>query len=164
MKLLPARVVVDQLDTLRHATTHRVLAGDYGWLYVVPVLVGIAAGIWGVPHVETGNLLAAVAVLPGLIFNLSFSVFDKSLQIRRDPIQSADPIIVTLVEELRANVNYTVLVGIILTGVLASASLFSSNTFADVSTGLIAGLMAHMLLMCAMVLKRFGSLHDAMKP
>ncbi|WP_167677825.1 hypothetical protein [Rhodococcus sp. B10] len=128
--------------------------------------MGVLAAVIGVPSVDPANLLAGVAVLTGLIFNLSFSVFDKSLQIRRDPIQSADPIIVMLVEELRVNINYTVLIGIVLTGILTSATLFTTpfQIFAAVTVGLVAAAMAHLLLMCGMILKRFNSLHDAMKP
>ncbi|MBY4229465.1 hypothetical protein HQO24_24255 [Rhodococcus fascians] len=105
-----------------------------------------------------------MAILTGLTCKLSFSVFDKSFQIRNDPILSQDPIIVMLVEELRVNINYTVLVGIVMTGILASASVFVFNPLAAATTGLIAAGMAHLLLMCGMILKRFNSLHHAMKP
>ncbi|MFC9786414.1 hypothetical protein [Rhodococcus sp. NPDC127528] len=113
-------------------------------------------------------ILAAVAVFTGLIFNLAFHIFDKSLQIRRDPFQSADADAIQLVDELQANVNYTVLVGIILTGTLTGMLLFSMPTGGAVVTrvfnGVAAAMLLHILLMSGMILKRFTSLHSVMKP
>jgi hypothetical protein len=166
MKLLPTQVVADQLRTFRdtRSTSKRQIAPwDFVWFYAVPVAIGVVAWAFGVKNLETGALLTAVAVLTGLIFNLSFSVFDKSLQIRNDPLLG-DPITIMLVEELRINVNYTVLVGIVLTGILSSASLFVYDPLASATCGLIAAGMAHLLLMCGMILKRFNALHNAMKP
>lgn len=178
MKLLPTRVVTDQLKTLRDSRStgkFKIAAGDYGWLYALPVAIGVTAWVFGtfnLPHrfgfkiaeLPTANLLAGMAVLTGLVFNLSFSVFDKSLTIRNDPLMGNDPITVTLVEELRVNVNYTVLVGIFVTAILTSASVFVYNPLANITIGLIAFGISHMLLMCGMVLKRFNALHAAMKP
>ena len=165
----PTGVVRDQWDTLRVGRSKK--RRDYGAIaviYVIPMLFGICAGIWGNPVVDTAALLAAVAVYTGLIFNLSFNVFDKSLAIRNDPFREGDEVTLELVDELFANVNYTVVVGLITTAVLVSASLFPAPDHiawvARVTVAIVAGLSAHLFLMSGMIIKRFRSLREALKP
>ncbi|MCK2200165.1 hypothetical protein [Corynebacterium callunae] len=169
MKVLPSEIVADHITTLRdarHPEKHSLK--DILILYLAPVGVGVLGALYGTPTPDVASLLAAVAVLTGLIFNLSFHVFDKSIQMRNDPFQSADDNAIGLVDELQSNVNYTILVGIVLTGVLTSMTLFEAprnlGILVAISTGIVSATMIHMLLMCGMILKRFKSLHAAMKP
>lgn len=169
MKLLPTEVVSEQVATFRDAGPERRRSTpDLVVLYAVPVVFGVLVGVWGALKFDLSAILAAVAVFTGLIFNLAFHVFDKSLQMRRDPFQSADPDAISLVEELRANVNYTVLVGITLTGALVAMLLFDLpggwEAITRIANGILAALLLHMLLMSGMILKRFTSLHSVMKP
>lgn len=169
MKLLPTNVVVEQVATLRNDDEDASLSGlDVAILYFLPVAFGIATGFWGALKLDVAAILAAVAVFTGLVFNLAFHIFDKSLQMRRDPFQSADPDAIGLVEGIRTNVNYTVLVGILLTAGLTGMLIFDAPagwSWAErIANGTIAGLLIHMLLMSGMVLKRFTILHNVMKP
>lgn len=133
-------------------------------LYGLPALVGVGLFIARVRTQDVGALLAAVAVLTGLIFNLAFALFDKSLQIRRDPLLSANPDVMRLIDDLRSNVNYTVLVGVVLTAVLGCAALVKVDTPPYWVAGAIGGLLLHLLIMCLVDLRRFQQLHNAMKP
>jgi hypothetical protein len=168
MKLLPADVVREQFDTFRSAQDNRRSLSDLVIFCVIPILFGVAAGMWGAAKLDVSAILAAVAVYTGLIFNLAFHVFDKSLQMRRDPFQSADPDAIRLVDELQANVNYTVLVGITLTGALTALLLFDAPdgwvVVDQVLNGVIAALLLHMLFLSGMILKRFTCLHEVLKP
>ncbi|MBW0294077.1 hypothetical protein ATN37_25790 [Rhodococcus sp. MH15] len=141
---------------------------DFLIFYFIPLVFGLLVGFFGAEKFDIAAILASVAVFTGLIFNLAFNIFDKSLQMRRDPFQSADRDAIQLVEELRANVNYTVLVGIVLTGTLATSLFFDMpndwTIVTRVGNGLIAALLLHMLFMSGMVLKRFTILHGVLKP
>lgn len=165
----PTRVVRDQIDTLRARDGHRRIRVDMLLaLYGLPILFGLGAGLFGDPQVNISSLLSAVAVYTGLVFNLAFQAFDKSLSLRADPFLQGDGDTITLVDQLFANVNYTVAVGVLTTGVLVCATFFSEpNWFgiaSDITIGLVAFLMAHLFVMSGMIINRFRSLRHAMKP
>lgn len=172
MKLLPAEIVSSQLKT--HDTRSPLaFTADAGVLYGVPVLVGLVTGLWGTVTLDISAILAAVAVYTALIFNLAFHVFDKSLSMRRDPFVSADANAIALVDQLRVNVNYTVLTGVVLTAALTASLFFDvpvswPNALTEVLTrawnGLIAASLTHLFFLSGMILKRFTALHDALKP
>lgn len=165
----PTRVVKDQFDTLKARDGHgRIRVDMLITLYGFPFVFGLVAGFFGDPHVDISPLLSAVAVYTGLVFNLAFQAFDKSLSLRADPFLQGDSKTITLVDQMFANVNYTVAVGVLTTSILVCATFFAEPSWlgiaSDVTTGLVAFLLAHLFVMSGMIINRFRSLRHAMKP
>lgn len=165
----PIKVVKDQLDTLRTRDGRKRIRADMLIsLYVLPLLFGLGAGFFGDPHANISSLLSAVAVYTGLVFNLAFQVFDKSLSLRADIFFQGDSDTITLVDQLFASVNYTVAVGVLTTSLLVCATFFTEPAWfgiaSDITTGLVAFLLAHLFIMSGMIINRFRSLRLAMRP
>lgn len=156
-------LVVDHYDTLRHHGSGRPRPADY--LVYVGVPFGTAAALWYF-DIRAGNIpevLAAVAVLTGLIFG----VFTFLLSTAVDAAQHAERddalIIDQLAEQVRANISYAVLVGIILTAVLGGTAMFTDTgqpTSGPLTAVIVFGCI-QLLLTIFMVLKRIRALMHA---
>lgn len=165
----PSRVFTDHIDTLRTKDGSRsVRAWDIIVLYGLPLVFGFFSAFYGKPTIDVSAILSAVAVYTGLIFNLAFHVFDKSLSMRTNPFEQGDAKGIELVDDLFSNVNYTVVIGLVSTGVLICASLFEEPEWfpigSQLTVGIVASLLAHMFLMSGMVIKRFRALRLVLKP
>lgn len=169
--ILPSGVVRDQWSTL-YVGKSRKRGVDYRsiiTIYSLPLMFGICAGIWGNTLLDNAPaLLVAVAVYTGAILNLSLSVFDRSLAMRNVPFREGDEVTLDLADQLFANTSYTVMVGLITTAILAGDLLFfaSADIFwvSRVIVGIVASLLAHLFVMSGLIMKRFRSLREALKP
>lgn len=167
---LPYGVVRDQWETLRIGESksridHRSIVA----IYFLPLVFGVCAGIWGTALVDNAPaLLVTVAVYTGAIFNLSLIVFDRSLAIRNAPFREGDEVTLDLADQLFANGNYTVVVGLVTTAILAGYLVFSTQSDAGwvsiIIAGTVVALLAHMVVMSGLIMKRFRSLREALKP
>lgn len=167
--VLPSGVVRDQWSTLRAGESksridHRSIIA----IYFLPLVFGVCAGIWGTALVDGAPaLLVAVAVYTGAIFSLSLDMFDRSLAIR-STLQEGDEATLDLADQLFANTIYTATFGLATTAILAVYLLFSAPADAGwvsrVIAGIVAGLLAHLFVMSGLIMKRFRSLREALKP
>lgn len=167
--LLPSEVVAQQFRTLKSDLPPYKPMVSFGLsLYAIPVVFGVAVGLWGKTTIDIASLLAVVAVFTGLIFNLAFMVFEKSLKMRKDPFGLVTETEFRFIDALQANVNYTVLVGILVSAWLASMCMFEAPNSLPVlgafSNGVAGAGLCHLLLLCGMLLKRLGTLHAVLKP
>lgn len=128
--------------------------GDLVLFFVVPVLAGVATWWFGVKAPDADPLLAAVAVLTGLLFALIVLVFDRLVLEREKPAPTAgnDPVVDTW--QLLANVSWAILASLVLLVVLFTATLFVKTDLPPWLTALVAGLGLHLILTLLMVLKR----------
>lgn len=164
-KFSVADIIFDHYRTLHHHGTGRPRMADY-MVYLGLPLAGAALGWWVNARARNiPELLAAVAILTGLIFNVFVVLFNLPLR-ASEKIESADlDVINELAEQLRANVSYAVLVGISLTAFLGVAAMFSdtSQPLPTAPTLVIIFSGVQMLLTIFMVLKRVRSLFRAFR-
>ena len=168
--ILPSGVIRDQWGTLRtgesgkRGADHRSIIA----IYFLPLVFGVCAGIWGNIVDNAPALLVTVAVYTGAIFNLSINVFDRSLAIRNAPFREGDEITLDLADQLFTNGSYTVVVGLITTAILAGYLVFSTPAGAGwvsrITAGTVVALLAHMVVMSGLIMKRFRSLRETLKP
>jgi hypothetical protein len=156
-------VFVDQFETIRIDGTDATSKSDVATLYGLPlILAGIAAGLgWRMGGV--GNLLAALSLMTGLLFNLLVLAFDVALraaaQVRRSQVESmsTSPKI-KLIRQLQANTTYALVVAILATVTLAVGSSLDVKDFNRWTTALMSYLLLHFLLMLMVIIKRIRSI------
>jgi hypothetical protein len=158
-------LIVDHYDTLRDARNGRIRIWDWMIYFGLPLglfaLVLVLGGRAG--HVP--ELLAAVAILTGLIFNVFVLLFDLTARAADKTDAAHLPTINKLADELRANISYAVLLGLALTAALGGLAMFTdtSQPLNPVATATITGVAVQMLLTISMILKRIRALYRAFR-
>lgn len=152
-------LIKDQLDTFVSERTRRPWIPDYLAFFVVPIAVGVASFLFHVRIRDADGILAGVAILTGLLFALIIHVFTLGLRITDDPRISDQSRTSRLVDQLQANVMYSVLAGIAATIALG---IGVSTTVPGIRIGrwmsaVLVTLLAHLILNLLMILKRMRS-------
>ncbi len=156
-------LVRDHYGTLRNYDTQRVMVSDY-MVYVGVPLVAVGVGWWtGARANNVPEVLAAVAILTGLIFSAFSQGFDFSSKATEKLHSAHGRTAATLTHQLRANVSYAVLLGIVLTALLGIAAMFAdtSNPLPRAVTAVLIFLGSQMLLTLFMILKRIRAIYVA---
>jgi hypothetical protein len=158
-------LVLDHYDTLRDARTGRRRLADHLIYLGLPVGVAVAAGLRGVHASHVPDVLAAAAILTGLIFNVFVGLFDLTTRASDQADKAHGATLITLADELRANVSYAVLLGLALTGLLGYLAMFTDtdNPLNTPVTGIIIFLSLQLVLTVSMVLKRIRSLYRGLQ-
>lgn len=109
----------------------------------------------------SGDVLAAVAILTGLIFNVFVLIFDLTMRAADRTDLAYRERVIRLADELRANVSYAVLVGISLTALLGGLVMFGEDgaRLSFVPTMLVVFAGSQLLWTIAMILKRVRALY-----
>lgn len=158
-------IVQDHFATFIDARTGKPRVSDYAAMVAVPLLVG--AFVWrkqahldGVPE-----LLAGVGVLTGGLFALLLQVFPLAERLTTDPRLGGQLRLRQLLDELEANASYAVLVGLVVTGLLAGIAAFTSEgeRVSSVASGVAIALLAHWLLTSLMTVKRIRAVYAAFR-
>jgi hypothetical protein len=98
-------------------------------LLLLPALVvATVAAISGVRTIALAPLLTATSILTGLTFTMALRFWERSVDARRDPFLATDGPRLTLLDDLRAHLTWTVLIGVIGTGWLVIMALFNTVT------------------------------------
>lgn len=163
-KFSPAAIVTDHYRTLRNFDTKRPQLTDY-LLYVgLPVLLAGASWTAGAQARNLPEVLAAVAIFTGLIFNVFVLLFELTMRAVDKSDLRQRVITRQLADELRANVSYAVLLGIVLTAVLGGLAMLT-DTRVPLNTTPTALLVlggSQLLLTIGMILKRVRALFNAL--
>ena len=169
MKASVLPVIQDHIKTMYDARNGRVSRRDLAFFYGVPILVSIAYLIfaWGVRGLD--NLLAALSIMTGLLFNLLVLLFDTAVRTRdRDAIGKQDPERVAhryeLIHELQANITYTLGVGLFTAVLLGAFSLAGIENAKRPWSALVVVFLAHFVLLLGMLLKRLRAVFIAEFP
>lgn len=160
-KFSPLALVWEHYATLRDYETGRVGLTDY-LVYLGIPLLGVSIGWWtGAQANNVPEVLAASAIFTGLIFNVFVLLFDLTSKADSGTHSAHGQTAVDLVEQLRANVSYAVLVGIMLTGLLGIAAMFGdiSRPLPPIPTLIVIFLGTQMLLTVFMILKRIRAIY-----
>lgn len=155
-------IVVDHLDTLRDARTHRVSVLDLLIQFGLPLLLGTGLPLAGFRLVDVGQVIAGLAVLAGFTFGMLVFVFQLRLQVATDP-RVVGTNLRQLIDQLFTNVAYALLTGLVcVTLAVAFVSVRQATSptaelvavLRAVSTGVLVTATTHFLLTLAMCTKR----------
>jgi len=130
----------------------------FAWFYGVPVLTAAPFLIWHVHLGGLGQILSGVSVFTALLFGLLGVIFNLGVTLRKDgaAIASAHDLR-QVVGDLRANVTYSIIVGVTLAGslVVAAATTPANQATPWGYTPAVVGLFVHLALNLLAVLRRF---------
>ncbi|MCX5267533.1 hypothetical protein [Streptomyces sp. NBC_00199] len=147
-------IVKDHFQTLRSHADNRILWGEIAFFVGAPILLG-GAGIyldWKLRGVD--NILAAFAILAGLLFNLLVLLFDVATKAVSAGGSNAQNVRLKLAKHLQANVTYALLVALLAAGILGVASGMGMEKVNRWLTGVLIVLLAHFTLTLLMVMRR----------
>ncbi|GII93695.1 hypothetical protein [Sinosporangium siamense] len=150
-------LIVDHYGTFRNYQSGKLSPVDYMVYLGIPAAMSVGAWVMRLKAGNVQELLAAVAILTGLIFGVFVLIFDLSMRAAgaTDSLQRIR--VSRLVEELRANVSYAVLLGVLLTATLSGIIMFGVEAGRPVNrelTALVIFLGSQLLLTILMILKR----------
>lgn len=134
---------------------------DVGIFVALPIALG-AAVLWAQPKVyNAGSGIAGVSVLTGLLFALLVNVFNLAVKMRRDEGLTPESLILGTVDELLANVGWSVLVGLALVVTLACgvSTQQPNHELGRWWVAVIVVMFAHLLVTVLMALSRIFSAH-----
>ncbi|MGI9157991.1 MAG: hypothetical protein ACR2FG_15395 [Marmoricola sp.] len=136
------------------AVASRLSWTDLGTFVLFPLAAGAALWIGGVRAPAGDRLIPAVALLTGLLFALLVLMLDRirSERAKDAPDVGNDPLVDAW--ELFANVSYAILVSTTILSILLVTALFSAGPLHPALTGVLAALVAHLLLTMLMIVKR----------
>lgn len=162
-KVAALPLLSDHLDTLRDARTGRRRWRDYALMYVLPLLLAGLAVLLGARLRDAGQVIAGAAVLSGFSFGLAVYVFQLRLEVHRDPRVPRGDKLPEFIDELFANVNYSILVGLLLVAVSIAGTAFTTTTALNAWwTGMIIAIALHYSLTLLMCLKRLRAAYHQM--
>lgn len=162
-------IVVDQTRTLVDSSTRRVVVGDVVTLFGLPLAIG-GLSLWlGWTMGGVGELLGGMAILTGLLFGLVVWTFQLRMTAGANPAQQSS--VTSFLDELFANVLYSVLVGILTVALIVAETSFQVDPsgVADPRAGqwwtaVLLVVISHFLLTLAMCLKRVRAAYHKMIP
>ncbi|MFR9794627.1 hypothetical protein ACL02U_01755 [Streptomyces sp. MS06] len=151
-------IVEDHFNTLRSHSTNRIMWGEVILFYGVPIALG-GVGValhWKIGGVD--NILAAFAILTGLLFNLLVLLFDVAAKAAQG-VGGTGPqnVRLKLAKHLQSNVTYSLLVALIATsilGVLAGMDVDKADRWIS---GVLLILLSHFTLNLLMIMRRIRS-------
>lgn len=128
---------------------------DYIVLLGVPAMFGAAIG-FTIHLRDMASYIAGVAIFTALLFALVIHVFQLRMQLLSHPNVPRDGQLAQFVDQLFANVNYAVVVGVVATAVSMAAAVTADDNgiINSVWSGIVACVGVHLLLVVFMCIKR----------
>lgn len=128
---------------------------DYATILGVPVVVGS----WAAASVrlrDMASFIGGVAVFTALLFALVIYVFQLRMALLDNPNVPRDGALVGFIDQVFANVNYAVVVGVITTalGMAAAVSAGDDGRSSRVWSGVVVAFGVHLMLVVFMCIKR----------
>lgn len=151
-------IVKDHFNTLRSHSTNKIMWGEVVFFYGTPIALG-GAGMalnWQIGGVD--NILAAFAILTGLLFNLLVLLFDVAAKAAQG-IEGTSPrnVRLKLAKHLQANVTYSLLVALIATSILGVSAGMDIDKVNRWVSGALLILLANFTLNLLMIMRRIRS-------
>ncbi len=106
---------------------------------------------WSVSGVD--NVLASLALMAGLLFNLLILLFDTAVRIREDQTEFAKHRR-RLIGEMQANVSYALAISILASTILGATPLAGVTKVGLPLSAISVFLLSHFVLLLALILRR----------
>ncbi|RIR09410.1 hypothetical protein [Mycobacteroides abscessus] len=137
---------------------------DYVVLIGIPTLIGIATGSLFTLR-DVAAFIAGVAIFTALLFGLVIYVFQLRMQLLNDPHVPRDGKLVGFIDQLFANVNYAVVIGMFTTtaGVAAAMTAGDNGRINHWWSGILTGFSLHLMLVVFMCIKRTRAAYREVK-
>jgi hypothetical protein len=152
----PLQIVRDQFLEERAGKNHLLLGR---LLSFVPAAVVAAALLWrDVQLLNAGWLLTATSILTGLTFSMTTTFWGKTIDARDDPKKALNARILGILDDNLHHLQWTVMVGVISTGVLALTSLFADPMKGAPAavTAVCGALVVYLITLVGLALQRFA--------
>jgi hypothetical protein len=153
-------LIGDHYSTFRNYASSGLSVSDFLVYLGLPALALAASVVFGLRAADVPDILAAIAILTGLIFNAVLLVSDLNARARETKPENRRAQVMELAEQLRANISYAVLLGLALSAFLGAVAMFA-NTAKPLNhflTGIILFLGVQLLLTVLMILNRVRAL------
>ncbi|NYV73453.1 hypothetical protein [Streptomyces sp. UH6] len=158
-------IFIDHFQTLRTGagSTETISKGDIVSLYGFPLTVS-AVAIWqGWKMGGIGDLLTALSLMCGLLFNLLVLSFDVALraaaQVRESQVETLSTSVkIRLIRQLQANTTYALVIALTVAISLAVGASRGMDNFNPWVTAALAYLLTHFVLVLMVILKRIRSI------
>ncbi|MEU5078167.1 MULTISPECIES: hypothetical protein [Streptomyces] len=150
-------IIKDHFQTLRSHATNQVMWGEISFFLGAPVLLGAFGAFldWKVKGV--GNILAAFAILAGLLFNLLVLLFDVAAKAAQAGGLGPQNVRLKLAKQLQANVTYALLMALGAAGILGVASGMGMEKINRWLSSILVALLTHFILTLFMIMRRIRS-------
>jgi hypothetical protein len=114
---------------------------------------------------SVGSLLTGASVFSGLLIALLVNVFNFSVKIRRDEKIRPEQQLARTVDEVMTNAAWTVITGLVLVILLATAAATQKlhTALEPLWVGILVGLVVHLIMNVLMVLSRIWTAHEDIK-
>jgi len=152
-------IVVDHFKTLRSARDNSFLWPDFAVLYGIPIVVVVWSCLVRWEQHEISDILVAVSLLAGLLFNLLVPVFEIANKAKGDGFNVTAGVgeysnRAVFIRHLYSNISYAILVALSLGAIFGGAAALGSDHLGAYFSGVVAGLLVHFILMLGAILKR----------
>jgi hypothetical protein len=166
-KFSVAPIIKKHVATLQDDRTGRPRWQDWVVLYGFPAAAGAITKFYGVRLDGIGEVVGGLSILAGFLFGILIFVFQLRMQAASDPRVAPQGSLVKLLDQLFANVNYSVVVGF-LTATVAIAASATRVTCPDGSveplnqwwSSVLVVLFLHLMLLLGMALKRLAKAYQ----
>ena len=128
------------------------------------IIVGCVMAARNAAMNEIGSYIAGVAIFTALLFALVIHVFQLRMQLDNDDRVPRGGDLTKFVDQLFANVNYAVVVGVVTTAASMVASAFASDgRIGSIWAGILCALGLHLFLTVFMCIKRIRAAYREIK-
>ncbi len=147
-------VVSDHYATFVDGNTGRPYLPDYAGMIGLPLALGVVLSVTGVTLSGVGELLSGVGVFTGGLFAMLLQLFGLAQRLADDTRLAGQRQLGRLIDELEANVSYSVLVGLVALGILMVAAATQGDDMSRAFSGATGAVLLHLVLTTFMALKR----------
>ena len=162
-KFSPWLPIKDHYDTLVDQRDGHWYFPDYLILIGAPVASGAGVGYW-YQLGDMASFIGGTAVLHRVLFAMVVHVFQLRMQLLDNPHVPREGNLAGFIDQLFANVNYAVVVGIGATAVsMAAAVTATDGHIGHIWSGVVAALGVHLMLVVIMCIKRIRAAYREIK-
>ena len=142
----PIRLARDQFTSPTFGHHRSVRWGQVAAL-TPAVTLGLLAFLFGQPvQAASSGILAAMSILTGFTFAMSLAFWNKAIDARRDPRFAVDGGTLSLLDDMRNHLIFTVVVGCLVTGISLLQSVFTApSPGPELTSATLVGLSVYML-------------------
>lgn len=154
----------DHYNTLVDRNDHQWYWPDYVVILGVPAGAGALVGYLYQLR-DMSSYIGGTAIFTALLFGMVVHVFQLRMQLLNNPYVPRDGDLAGFVDQLFANVNYAVVVGVASTAISMGAAVTASDSgrINHVWSGVVVAFGVHLILVVFMCIKRIRAAYREIK-